>query len=133
MIERLPDSCNPQGEHDKRQRQRQTDQFQGRGVPAAGGQGGFSCPDRGGIGFTHVYTIAIRQRQQRPRGSPRPLPLARNSRLFQRAVDRGELGVQVGPLTTAMIASEMPAAIRPYSIAVAPDSSFTKTRNQVLH
>src|SRR4029078_4765173 len=29
------------------------------------------------------------------------------------------------PLTTAMIASEMPAAIRPYSIAVAPDSSFT--------
>ena len=28
------------------------------------------------------------------------------------------------PLTTAMIASEMPAAIRPYSMAVAPDSSF---------
>lgn len=28
------------------------------------------------------------------------------------------------PLTTAMIASEMPAAINPYSIAVAPDSSF---------
>jgi len=30
------------------------------------------------------------------------------------------------PLTTAIIASEMPAAMRPYSIAVAPDSSFTK-------
>lgn len=28
------------------------------------------------------------------------------------------------PLTTAMIASEIPAAISPYSIAVAPDSSF---------
>jgi len=27
------------------------------------------------------------------------------------------------PLTTAMIASAMPAAISPYSIAVAPDSS----------
>ena len=27
------------------------------------------------------------------------------------------------PLTTAMMASAMPAAIRPYSIAVAPDSS----------
>ena len=27
------------------------------------------------------------------------------------------------PLTTAMMASEMPAAIRPYSMAVAPDSS----------
>src|SRR5215210_8849159 len=30
------------------------------------------------------------------------------------------------PLTTAMIASEMPAAIRPYSMAVAPDWSITK-------
>src|SRR5580693_2471332 len=30
------------------------------------------------------------------------------------------------PLTTAMIASEMPAAISPYSMAVAPDSFFTK-------
>jgi hypothetical protein len=30
------------------------------------------------------------------------------------------------PLTTAMIASEMPAAIRPYSMAVAPDSSLKK-------
>src|ERR1700733_10838352 len=30
------------------------------------------------------------------------------------------------PLTTAMIASEIPAAIRPYSMAVAPASSFTK-------
>ena len=30
------------------------------------------------------------------------------------------------PFTIAMIASEMPAAIRPYSIAVAPDSSDRK-------
>jgi len=30
------------------------------------------------------------------------------------------------PWTTAMIATEMPAAIRPYSIAVAPDSSRAK-------
>src|SRR4051812_23395769 len=30
------------------------------------------------------------------------------------------------PCTAAMIASAMPAAIRPYSMAVAPDSSFTK-------
>src|SRR6202023_1878582 len=36
------------------------------------------------------------------------------------------------PLTTAMIASEMPAAIRPYSIAVAPDSSFTKRETRVF-
>jgi len=35
------------------------------------------------------------------------------------------------PLTTVMIASEIPAAIRPYSMAVAPDSSdknFNKAR-----
>src|SRR5207237_10739273 len=30
------------------------------------------------------------------------------------------------PCTTAMIATEIPAAMRPYSMAVAPDSSFTK-------
>jgi hypothetical protein len=29
-------------------------------------------------------------------------------------------------LTTAIIATEMPAAIKPYSMAVAPDSSLTK-------
>ena len=33
------------------------------------------------------------------------------------------------PLTTAMIASAMPAAIRPYSIAVAPDSWDKKLNN----
>ena len=32
------------------------------------------------------------------------------------------------PFTIAMIASEMPAAIRPYSIAVAPDSSDKKLK-----
>jgi len=36
------------------------------------------------------------------------------------------LSVVPRPLTTAMMASEMPAAIRPYSMAVAPDSSFRK-------
>lgn len=30
------------------------------------------------------------------------------------------------PLTTAIIAKAMPAAIRPYSIAVAPETSDTK-------
>jgi hypothetical protein len=30
------------------------------------------------------------------------------------------------PLTTAIMASEMPAAIKPYSMAVAPDSSEKK-------
>ena len=36
------------------------------------------------------------------------------------------------PLTTAMIATEMPAAIRPYSMAVAPELSFKKRRTSLL-
>jgi hypothetical protein len=36
------------------------------------------------------------------------------------------------PLTTAMIASEMPAAIKPYSIAVAPDSSARNLRTTFM-
>jgi hypothetical protein len=38
------------------------------------------------------------------------------------------LSLVPSPLTTAMIASEMPAAIRPYSMAVAPDSSARNAR-----
>jgi hypothetical protein len=36
------------------------------------------------------------------------------------------------PFTAAMIANEMPAAIKPYSIAVAADSSFQKQTNKRL-
>jgi hypothetical protein len=36
------------------------------------------------------------------------------------------------PFTTAMIASEIPAAINPYSIAVAPDSSARKALNVLV-
>src|SRR5262249_37591586 len=36
------------------------------------------------------------------------------------------------PCTTAMIATEMPAATRPYSTAVAPDSSFTKRFTRLI-
>src|ERR1700720_1578728 len=36
------------------------------------------------------------------------------------------------PLTTAMMATEMPAAMRPYSMAVAPDSSFTNREARVF-
>jgi hypothetical protein len=34
--------------------------------------------------------------------------------------------VEPRPFTTAIIATEMPAAMRPYSMAVAPELSFTK-------
>ena len=39
------------------------------------------------------------------------------------------LSLVPSPLTTAMMATEIPAAIRPYSIAVASDSSFKKARS----
>ena len=35
--------------------------------------------------------------------------------------------------TAVMMATAMPAAIRPYSMAVAPDSSLMKRANEVLH
>ena len=37
------------------------------------------------------------------------------------------------PFTAAMIAIAMPAAIRPYSMAVAPDSSFANRAIMLLH
>jgi hypothetical protein len=55
-----PDRCNPEGENEKRQRQRHTDHFHGRTVTAGGRLGHFSCRDRGGGGLTHIYTITIR-------------------------------------------------------------------------
>src|SRR5215510_1145324 len=36
------------------------------------------------------------------------------------------------PFTAAIIASEIPAAINPYSIAVAPDSSFQKPKTNAF-
>src|SRR2546427_764183 len=43
-----------------------------------------------------------------------------------------ELGFEPSPCTTAMIATEMPAATRPYSRAVAPDSSCTKRFKRLI-
>src|ERR1700722_13670604 len=42
------------------------------------------------------------------------------------------LSCEPSVLTTVMIATEMPAAIRPYSIAVAPDSSLAKRVTRVV-
>jgi hypothetical protein len=38
--------------------------------------------------------------------------------------DAVELGIHTIAFTVAMMTTEMPAAMRPYSIAVAPESSF---------
>jgi hypothetical protein len=43
------------------------------------------------------------------------------------------LSVVPRPFTTLMIATEMPAAIRPYSMAVAPDSSAKNWRHFCDH
>jgi hypothetical protein len=52
-------------------------------------------------------------------GFPKPFFKRAVACLLDRRTDGRELGVQVvpRPFTAAMIASEMPAAIRPYSIA----------------
>jgi len=46
-------------------------------------------------------------------------------------LEKVELSCVPRAFTVAMIAIEMPAAIRPYSIAVAPLSSFTKRSTKV--
>src|ERR1700694_5105489 len=48
------------------------------------------------LGLRILYAICVRREQQKPRDYPGLLMLGRSPRLFQRAVDRGELGVQVG-------------------------------------
>src|ERR1700759_708610 len=66
-------------------------------------------------------------KQQRPRICPGPLISADQTYFSEVLIDVNFVFRLVPrPLTTAMMASEMPAAIRPYSMAVAPDSSFTK-------
>ena len=61
-----PDAGDPGGENQKRQRQREADQFHRR-IAAAGGRKRMgSCRDGGGIGFTH-YAITVRWKKQRPR------------------------------------------------------------------
>jgi hypothetical protein len=58
-------------------------------------------------------------------------PSSDDNRLFQRGVHRGELGVELGaePFTIAMIASEMPASIRPHSIGGRPRRARRPTRD----
>ena len=53
--------------------------------------------------------------------------------LLQRSVDRGELGFQVGAESFHRCDDgQMPAAIKPYSIAVAPVSSAQNFRTNVI-
>jgi hypothetical protein len=63
------------------------------------------------------------RREPRPESGPRDGPAI--DIYFSELLIEVKLVFMVPPskLTVAIIASEMPAAIRPYSIAVAPDSS----------
>jgi hypothetical protein len=47
-------------------------------------------------------------------------------------VPKVELSFVPSPCTTVMIATEIPAAMSPYSIAVAPDSSAQKRLNKAI-
>ena len=60
------------------------------------------------------------------------MDLAPNEAAYFNCVDTEEnveLSFVPRPFTTAMMATAMPAAIRPYSMAVAADSSFRNTWN----
>src|SRR6266849_7458300 len=61
-------------------------------------------------------------------GSPGPLLCCRNTAYFSWLEMNSNFVLRVAPIPYAdtMITTEIPAAIRPYSMAVAPDSSFTK-------
>ena len=68
-------------------------------------------------------------------GSPRPLLQARNSRLFQRVVDRGELGVQVGAEAVDHCDDRERNAGCNQAVFDGGGAGliFCETRNQVLH
>jgi hypothetical protein len=68
-----------------------------------------------------------RHRAQPGGGFLQVVPLRRETYFNEVLMDVNcEFRVDPRPLTTAIMASAIPAAIRPYSIAVAPDSSDKK-------
>src|SRR5689334_10939658 len=79
---------------------------------------------RGGLRIRNTRYVYRAQRNKGP-GTPRGLfaSYARNVAYFSELLIEVNLvfRFEPRPLTTAMMASEMPAAIRPYSMAVAPD------------
>src|SRR6202162_5491163 len=126
--EASPYAGDPDGEKGDRQRQREADELCRRPFPVNGRQRVFPGRDRGGFWFTHVTPLAYSENNKGP-GLPRAFA-ARRSALAYFSEELIEVNLAFRlvprPLTTAMIASEMPAGVRPYSMAVAPDSSFTK-------
>ena len=74
-------------------------------------------------------SVPALQKKSRPDGR-----LEQSLKIWWRLLERGRDGVKPGieaaadALDRTMITIEMPAAIRPYSIAVAPESSFRNAR-----
>jgi hypothetical protein len=91
-----------------------------------------------GLGSRVTFTVAVERTNPRVLMRRRaadcgqyrkvPRPIAAVSALIQLSRDRTESGLDLSA-QTLMTASEMPAAIRPYSMDVVPDSSFMKVRN----
>src|SRR3954451_3601022 len=82
----------------------------------------------GGFGSAHVAKFTLSENGKGP-GLPRAFAARQSAPVyFSDELIEVNLAFRLEPrpLTTVMIASEMPAAIRPYSMAVAPDWSFTK-------
>jgi len=85
------------------------------------------------VAYTGIC-VALRKKKPAWKATRVSLDASRMPRRLLREADAGQaylsedemfvklvLSAVPNPFTTAMIASEMPAAIKPYSIAVAPD------------
>src|SRR5579871_5588065 len=119
---RLHDARDAQGEDCESQDQRKADQLHGLALPRAGVAGGLAGHGGQYRGTTHTNARRDRANNKGP-GFPGPLTLGRNVAYFSELLIEVNLAFRLvpRPFTTAMIASEMPAAMRPYSMAVAPD------------
>src|SRR3569832_316782 len=125
---RVPDAVDPDSVRDDGQAEREAYQPRGR-IEQGGGllNGGVG---RNGLTHsgTHQRQIESNRLNNKGPGLPGPLGSVAALAYFSEALIELNLPFRVvpRPFTAAMIASEMPAAIRPYSMAVAPDSSFMK-------
>src|SRR5271165_6853387 len=84
------------------------------------------CRDSAGVLHRIMQGKTLKTKRLRP--EPEPPVQRRRRSAYLSAVEtlvKVVFSFEPRPCTTAMIATEMPAALRPYSMAVAPDSSFT--------
>ena len=118
---------NSQGEEQECKHQRGADDRGRLGERTGGGNRDRPLANRRGRSDTHDVTRRIGGEKKAP-DQPGPQCSKSTDAYFSEVLIELNLVFRLlpRPLTTAIMASEMPAAMRPYSMAVAPDWSFTK-------